>query len=431
MSNQRTFGRKAGMIGMAAALAAVVAIPAVTAAQDSTAEVRVLHGVGDAPAVDVYADGNLLIDALDYANITDYAAVPAGTYLIQVVPDGATIEEGPVVISAELPFGEGTKTTVAATGSLAGEIIPQVVLDEPMPSADGAQLRASHFSFDAPNVDIAPVGGEPVLTDVPFGATSEYLDLPAGTLELEIRAAGSPDAVFTIPALDLAAGNSYSAYAVGSLEEGTFTVVPALDASLAGVRVGHFSADAPPVDVYVNGAAILTDVPFGALSDYLYVPEGSYQIQVVPAGASLDEGPVVIDAEVAFEGGTLTTVAATNDLANIQAAVIQDKAVQPKAEGAKVRVVHLSANAPKVDVAPDGAAKKAALIKGLSYGEAKGYKNVPAGEVDLDIRPAGKKAVAFDIPALTLEDGKAYSAIAIGQFPDSFNVILVEEASVN
>lgn len=224
---------KIQLIGAAAALAAIMAIPAVTAAQDSTAEVRVLHGVGDAPAVDVYADGNLLIDALEYANITDYAAVPAGTYLIQVVPDGATIEEGPVVISAELPFGEGTKTTVAATGTLAGEvgIIPQVVLDVPMPSADGTQLRASHFSFDAPNVDIAPVGGEPVLTDVPFGATSEYLDLPAGTLELEIRAAGSPDAVFTIPALDLAAGNSYSAYAVGSFEEGTFTVVPALDAS--------------------------------------------------------------------------------------------------------------------------------------------------------------------------------------------------------
>ncbi len=200
---------------------------------------------------------------------------------------------------------------------------------------------------------------------------------------------------------------------------------------MAGVRVGHFSADAPNVDVYANGGAILTDVAFGALSDYLYVPAGTYQIQVVPTGASLEEGPVVIDAELTFDGGTLTTVAATNDLANITPVVINDKRVTPKATGAKIRVVHLSANAPKVDVAPDGSGAKGAIFKNLKFGEAKGYKNVPAGEVDLDIRPAGKKAVAFDIPALSLEDGVAYSAIAIGQFPDSFNVILVEEASVN
>jgi hypothetical protein len=226
---------KIQILGAAAALAAVVAIPAVAAADGHEgAKVRVLHGVGDAPAVDVYANGEELIDALEFANITDYETVPAGTYLIQVVPDGATVEEGPVVIEAELEFGEGTMTTVAATGTLAGEagIIPQVVADMPAPTADGTQLRASHFSFDAPAVDIAPVGGDPVLTEVPFGATSDYLDLPAGAIDLEIRGAGSPDAVFTIPTLDLAAGNSYSAYAIGSFEEGTFTVIPALDATV-------------------------------------------------------------------------------------------------------------------------------------------------------------------------------------------------------
>ncbi len=223
------------LIGAAATLAAIVAIPGIASAQDEEgAKVRVLHGVGDAPAVDVYANGEVLIDALAFPNITDYATVPAGTYQIQVVPDGATLEEGPVVIDAELTFDAGTMTTVAATGTLAGEagIIPQVVADMPMPTADGAQLRASHFSYDAPAVDIAPVGGEPVLTDVPFGATSDYLDLPAGPIDLEIRGAGSPDAVFTIPTLDLQAGNSYSAYAVGSFEDGTFTVVPALDATV-------------------------------------------------------------------------------------------------------------------------------------------------------------------------------------------------------
>ena len=51
-------------------------------------------------------------------------------------------------------------------------------------------------------------------------------------------------------------------------------------------------------------------------------------------------------------------------------------------------------------------------------------------EIDYDWRPGKKKAV-FDIPELELEAGTSYSAIAIGQFPDSFDVILVEEASIN
>jgi hypothetical protein len=235
MNTQRT--RKAGMIGISAALAAVIALPGITAAQETMegAKVRALHGIGDAPAVDIYANGDVLIDALAFAEITDYATVPAGEYLIQIVPDGATVEEGPVVIEATLTFEEGTMTTVAATGGLtAAQIFPQVVNDEPMPSADGAQLRASHFSYDAPAVDIAVVGGDPVLTEVPFGATSPYLDLPAGELALEIRGAGSPDAVFTLPVLDLEAGKSYSAYAIGSFAEETptFTVVAAVDADV-------------------------------------------------------------------------------------------------------------------------------------------------------------------------------------------------------
>ncbi len=433
MNSQLSRGRKFGLLGTAAALTAALAIPTAVGAQDENAMVRVLHGAGDAPAVDIYADGGLISEGLAFANITPYLEVPANTYQIQVVPSGATLEQGPIVIDAPLTFEAGTKTTVAATGTLAGEagIIPQVIVDDPAPSPENAQVRVAHLSFDAPAVDIAPDGGDALIQDLEYPDKTEYLDLPAGPYDLEIRAAGTTEVAFDIPEVTVDSGVSYTVFAIGSLGDASFTVLPAVDDSLAGVRVGHFSADAPNVDVYANGGAILTDVPFGALSEYLYVPAGSYRIQVVPTGFSLDEGPVVIDAELTFDGGTLTTVAATNDLANITPVVLNDKKVTPEAEGAKVRVVHLSANAPTVDIAPDGAAKKKAIVTKLKFGKAKGYLDVPAGEVDLEIRPTGKKATAFDIPALTLEDGKAYSAIAIGQFPDSFDVILVEEASVN
>ena len=58
MNKQASIGRK-GMIGISAALATVMAVPAITAAQDDMmdeAMIRVLHGA-DAPAVDIWLNG--------------------------------------------------------------------------------------------------------------------------------------------------------------------------------------------------------------------------------------------------------------------------------------------------------------------------------------------------------------------------------------
>ncbi len=195
MSQVANRSQKAALLGAAAALAAVMAIPAATAAQDEMADamakVRVLHGSGDAPAVDVYAGGNRIIEGLEYTSITDYLEVPGGEYQIQVVPAGASLEEGPFVIDAPLTFEAGTMTTVAATGSLAEGIIPQVLADDPAPAADGTQVRVVHFSFDAPAVDIAPDGEAALIEGLEYPDNTGYVDLPAGAYDLEIRAAGT------------------------------------------------------------------------------------------------------------------------------------------------------------------------------------------------------------------------------------------------
>jgi hypothetical protein len=354
----------AGVI--AASLVAVSAVGVAAQSPDPMAEnakVRVLHASPDAPPVDIYVNGAETLSDVPFGVISEYLEVPAGEYQIQVFPASEEPATEGAVIDAMLTFEAGTMTTVAATNNVAS-IEAQVIADAPAPVSDMAQVRVVHLSADAPAVDVAPDGAEPIVTNLAYPAATDYLTVPGGEYDLEVRPTGAMDVALQLDPVTLENGTSYSVFAIGSLGGGTLTVLPAVDAvaemapeaSTAKVRVLHGSPDAPNVDVYANGAAVLTDVPFGAVSDYLEVPAGEYQIQVFATGSDPAAGGAVIDATLTFEAGTMTTVAATNNLASIQAQVISDNPT-PDAEGAQIRVVHLSADAPAVAVAPDATPK--------------------------------------------------------------------------
>jgi Domain of unknown function (DUF4397) len=219
------------IIGAAAALAAVMALPAGAFAQDEMAKVRVGHFSPDAPAVDVYANGGAILSDVPFGVLSDYLEVPAGTYTIEVVAAGADPVDGAVIGPVDLDFGAGTMTTVAATNSLAN-IQAQVLVDEPMPQDGIAQVRVVHFSADAPAVDVALDGGDVVVGNLAYPTATSYLDLPEGQYDLEIRPTGTTDVAFDIDPLDLAGGNSYSVFAIGSLADGSFTVLPVVDATM-------------------------------------------------------------------------------------------------------------------------------------------------------------------------------------------------------
>ena len=222
---------KLPLIGSAIALAAVMAIPAFAAADGHEgAKFRVGHFSPDAPAVDVYANGGVILEDVPFGVLSEYLEVPGGTYTVEVVAAGADPADGAVIGPVDLDFAEGTMTTVAATNTLEN-IEAQVLLDEPMPEDGIAEVRVVHFSADAPAVDIALDGGDVVVPELAYPNAAGYLDLPEGEYDLEIRAAGTEDVAFDIDPLDLPGNNSFTVFAIGSLADGTFTVLPAIDAS--------------------------------------------------------------------------------------------------------------------------------------------------------------------------------------------------------
>lgn len=180
------------------------------------------------------------------------------------------------------------------------------------------------------------------------------------------------------------------------------------------VRVAHLSPDAPAVDVWVNGARALSNVPFRAVSGYLALPAGATTVWVVPAGATT---PRVIDATVTLQAGKMYTIAATgllNPGANqprLAPAVFEDNLPTLAAGQTAIRVVHTSPNTPGVDVAVRGGA---VVITNLVFPNASGYLTVPAGTYNFDVRPTGTTTVALPLNNVALEAGKVYTVFAVG-----------------
>jgi hypothetical protein len=89
----------------------------VAAEDPSSVEFFVTHGATDAPAVDVVARGvGPLVEGAAYGDITDYAAVPAGSYVLDIQPAGSEA----IVASFLLDVSslEGGAAAILASGFL-------------------------------------------------------------------------------------------------------------------------------------------------------------------------------------------------------------------------------------------------------------------------------------------------------------------------
>lgn len=392
---------------LGALLCTLLLLPAVA---NATAQLRVAHLSPDAPPVDVRVNGDVVLQGVAYLDSSAYLPLDPGTYSLQVTPAGAST---PVVIDATAMLQSGVSYTVAATGLLGqGDLQPVILVDDRVSTPAEARVRFTHASPDAPAVDIALAnGGAVVFGNVSFRQSSNYASLAAGDYALEVRLAGTSTVVLPLGTVSLAAGTNYDAFAIGLVGDMTLgaTILISAQPSPAELRVAHLSPDAPNVDVYVDGALVLPNVPFSAVSGYLMVPAGMRQIEVTPAGSST---PVVIDAMVNLDAGVSYTVAATGLLgaSDLQPLVLVDDRNSDPLQ-TKVRFVHTGPDAPAVDVAVTNGP---VLFGDYEFREASPYLSVPGGSYDLEVRVAGTNTVALPLPGVVLTDGTNITVFAIG-----------------
>jgi len=178
----------------------------------------------------------------------------------------------------------------------------------------------------------------------------------------------------------------------------------------ASIRVAHLSPDAPNVDVYVAGDAVLEDVPYRTVSDYLDIQSGTYQVMITAAG---DMETVVYDQELEVPAGEFT-IAALGELAEENqpfAVEVYEDDVSDPGEEARIRLVHAAPDAPNVDVTAGGDP----LFTDVPFGAA-GSITVAPDDYTLEVRPAtenndGDVVAEFDVAP---EAGVVYTGFAVG-----------------
>jgi hypothetical protein len=204
-----TRGLLVAMLLMVALFGAAAARPAGAA---EMSYVRVVHASPDAPNVDVWADGNKVLTDVAFGKYSDYLALPAGAHNFKVVATGTT---SPAVIDVTPTLEAGKRYTVIAANKLAS-IQPLLLVDDlATPAAGKFHLRVVHASPDAPAVDVAVAGGPVLVSNLAFPNNTEFAPIDAGTYTVEVRPAGTTNAVLTLSNLTLDAGKLYTVIATG------------------------------------------------------------------------------------------------------------------------------------------------------------------------------------------------------------------------
>jgi hypothetical protein len=176
----------------------------------------------------------------------------------------------------------------------------------------------------------------------------------------------------------------------------------------AKVMIVHASPDAPGVDLLVdNNKKNSSALTFPNNTGYLEIEDGSRNFKVNATGTSTS----VINATVSLTKDKNYTLFACNALANIEPLLITDDLTTPASGKAHVRFVHLSPDAPAVDVAVAGGA---VLFGNKSFKDYTAFTPLDAGTYNLEVRVAGTSITALSLPGITLQSGKIYTIFAKG-----------------
>lgn len=181
---------------------------------DARTQIRAVHAAYDAPEVDVLVENVEALGDVPFKAASGYLELLSGARNFKINAANTST----TVIEATPTLERGLDYTLLAVGSLtSGTLEPLLAVDDNRAPASGnAKVRVIHASPDAPAVDVY-VDSTKALSNVPYKAISDYLEVAAGQANIQVFAAGTTTSPVIDATLTLANGTIYTIIAMNQL----------------------------------------------------------------------------------------------------------------------------------------------------------------------------------------------------------------------
>ena len=308
---------------------------------------RVANLMPGTTAVTVSVSGTAFMTAAPFETFTGYQDISAGNYRFDILLGANptpvfTTTNALVNVSAYtfIPYGPTT-----FPGGL--------LLDDTL----FVHVPAGNFGFRL--VNVSPTAGlidayvtgpavdlstaSPVVSGLSYNSFSNFVNVPLGNYELRITRSGTKEVIFDslLPAAPNSGGQTVVAYTRGSARlvnvalftDGNAPIM--LPNRLARLKAVNASAVASPLNLFVDGALTLANVPYTGVSNYQVIDAGTRTITVE---ASATPGAALLTTSSTFTPATDTSIALYGSAGAVGALILTDANVSTLTTKAQVRI---------------------------------------------------------------------------------------------
>jgi hypothetical protein len=172
---------------------------------------RFVHADTEGGQYEVFLNGDEVVDQFNYGDVSDWIDVDPGSVRLTLTMDRAGFNYA--VFDSYYPVAAGGSFNVIITDAF---VIANAIETGEL-RRDMARVRVVHASADTPPVNVLVAGSDVILArDLPFGRSSEYVEVSSGSYDIDIQAADTEQSVLSLPGVQVEAGMVYDFVAMGT-----------------------------------------------------------------------------------------------------------------------------------------------------------------------------------------------------------------------
>ncbi len=181
------------------------ATPPITLGDDEAA-IAVVHASAAVPAVDILLDDEVALSNVSFGAVSEFLSVASGDHNVKVVPAGGDVSQA--VVDVDVTLDSGNVYAVVAAGTAEEPEVKSFEINNDPTANDSIRVMAIHAAAGVDGIDIAPVGGDPIIEDLTYFNAADGVDYTGASVELEVRATGETGSLAVLPAFPATFGSS-------------------------------------------------------------------------------------------------------------------------------------------------------------------------------------------------------------------------------